>query len=318
MRRSLLILGATSLVGSDFVERRPRGLVCVAAGRTHPASIGLRVDGFVPTSLVDEEAVRRLVRDSSADTVVNFAARTDVDGCESERPDRWPSDPAVLARSSAWTLNAELPRWVAEECAAREARFIQLSTDYVFDGGRGPYAEAEPPSPWGPRVSWYGYSKGHGEIATLRSGPLASVIRISFPYRFGHPQKLDFLRTVLRRYAEGTLFPLYLDQGITPTWIPDVSAIIARLLASDEGGTFHVASPSPTTPFDFAASALRAAGRSTAGLRSSSLEAELARPGRTPRPLHGGLRIDRLALMEFHPLDYLEGGRRVVAQEGKP
>ncbi len=279
--------------------------------------MGLAVDDFAPVSLLDEESVRQLVRDSPADAVVNFVARTDVDGCERERPNPLPSDPVVLARSRAWILNAELPRWVGEECAARGARFIHISTDYVFDGTEGPYAETEPPAPWGPRVGWYGYTKGRGEIAALRSGPRASILRISFPYRFGHPQKLDFLRTVLRRYADGTLFPLYTDQSITPTWVPDVSALIAHLLGSEEAGTFHVASPASTTPFDFAASALRAGGRSTAGLRASSLEAELAHSGRTPRPLHGGLRIGRLERMGIHPIDFIEGSRRVVAHEGK-
>ena len=115
MAHEVLVLGATSRVGAHFVSHPPTGWSVVSAGRTDPRGKGLTVQAHTLLDLSDEAAVRAFLRSSTAEAWVNFAARTDVDGCERERP----GDPAEARRAtvkgSAWVLNAELPRWLAEE-----------------------------------------------------------------------------------------------------------------------------------------------------------------------------------------------------------
>ncbi len=307
----VLVLGATSLVGSHFVAAT-EGVGLVAAGRRDPRDIDILVHEFRKADLGQQEEVRILLEEADCDAVVNFVARTDVDGCEAERPED-PSSPAHPSGGhSAWSLNAELPQWLAEEAAASGRYLVHLSTDFVFDGTRGPYDESEEPDPFGPKVSWYGYTKGVGERAVRTHAPRSSaIVRISYPYRSAYPQKLDFARTLLARAKGGTLYPLYLDQVITPTWIPDVTQALPLLLTKRATGTFHIASPLATTPYAFAVTLLALAGLPTKQIRSSLL-AEQPPSVRAPRPLQGGLKIGGVRLLGLEPTPFEEGIRTLL------
>lgn len=311
----VLVLGATSLVGSHFVVYGGSGPVLVA-GRQDPRRRGFPVEGFTRVDLGDEEAVRKLVRTTEATAVVNFVARTDVDGCESERPRRG-NRPAHPDRGSAWVLNSELPRWLAEESASRDLFLLHLSTDFVFDGKAGPYSEEEPPSPLGPDLGWYGYTKGVGEshVAGLARKGKAAIVRISYPYRSGFEGKLDLARGLLMRLASGTLLPMYTDQEITPTWVPDVTDTLSALLVARHGGIYHVASPTVTTPFGFAEALIEEIGVGKGDLTGARLQ-DVKDPRRAPRPVHGGLRLHNVRRLGVRPTDYREGIRKLVAELG--
>lgn len=84
--------------------------------------------------LADMDAISRVLHNESPNIVINAAAYTDVDGCESQR-------------SHAWAVNAEGPRQLAQSCRSISARLIHVSTDYVFDGEKpGPYTEEDSPN----------------------------------------------------------------------------------------------------------------------------------------------------------------------------
>jgi dTDP-4-dehydrorhamnose reductase len=266
----LLVFGADSLVGSHFVGQTSRSIA--AAGRRDPRDDGLSVAEFAPVDLARPEAVERLVRDSGAETVVNFAAATDVDGVERERP----APPA----------------------------------------SEGPYAEDAEPSPFGPQMSWYGWSKSAGETAVRRALGSAVVVRIAYPFRAKYPRKTDLARGLIARYRAGTLPPLSDDQLFTPTWVPDVSRALEHLLERDGSGTYHVASPEATSPFEFGSALLeRVAGRPPAVARGS-MEGFLKRPGVTPRPRRGGLVVERLRATPAAPTGWSEAIERFVAEGG--
>ncbi|MCI4337567.1 MAG: sugar nucleotide-binding protein, partial [Thermoplasmata archaeon] len=176
----VLVFGATSLVGSHFVAHPPAGVAIAAAGRRSPDRIGIPPTRFDAVDLHDAKAVETVVAESPELVVVNFAARTDVDGVERERPAVASADPTL---SNAYRVNALAPEAMARGARANGKFLITISTDFIFDGHRGPYAEAAPPDPLGPRVSWYGWTKGEGERRVRATLPQAAVVRISYPYR---------------------------------------------------------------------------------------------------------------------------------------
>ncbi|HEV2428630.1 MAG TPA: sugar nucleotide-binding protein [Thermoplasmata archaeon] len=311
MSNGIVVLGATSLVGSDFVALAGPIHPITALGRVDPRPQGLPVRAFVPVDLSDAERTRSVLAERAERTWINFAARTDVDGCESERPET-PGPPAVPVRpDSAWTMNAELPGWLGELAERRGATLLHISTDFVFDGERGPYAEAELPSPFGPRVGWYGFTKGVGEARLGGPGSPHTLVRVSYPYRASFPSKTDFARNLLERARAGTLYPLYTDQRITPTWIPDVSRALLALIDRPRPGVFHIASPEVTTPYEFALHLLRAAGIDPGRIESARLSDLAPSRGRAPRPRNGGLSIERARREGYELTGAREGARRI-------
>lgn len=308
---SVLVLGSTSLVGSHFVGSRA-GQGIVAAGRRDPRDHGLRVERYLSADLSALGEIEEVLKKCDGASVVNFAARTDVDGCEKERPLTRESLLPEPERRNAWRINAELPGHLARMCAERGVYLIHISTDFVFNGESGPYAETALPDPYGAKVSWYGYTKGQGERAVLSLAPKDSaILRISYPYRAKFAFKTDFARSMLDRARERTLYPLYIDQMFTPTWIPDVTRVVEALLRTRATGVFHVASPHPTTPVAFGLALLSQARLPTHDLKTTRLS-DVRDPERAPRPLRGGLLVDRVRALGVEPLVFEEGIRRLL------
>lgn len=304
----VLVLGVTSLVGSHFALTWNGGTL-EAVGRRDPGSVGLAIPHFTQLDLSEEMRVRRLIRQTRCTSIVNYASRTDVDGCERERPANL-SSMGEKSKESAWKVNAELPGLLAEECAIRGIFMVQISTDFVFDGTSGPYSEDAPPSPFTERIGWYGFTKGIGEARVTRAlGPhKCAIVRITYPYGPRFEGKLDFARKLLNAHHQGKLYPLYNDQQVTPTWIPDVSRTVSRIIATHSGGIYHVASPSMTTPYEFARLLFKKFGYDPDVLEACLFSAaNLA--GRAPRPLKGGLRVRNVLKLGIHPIDFQTGIR---------
>jgi dTDP-4-dehydrorhamnose reductase len=296
----LLVFGADSLVGSHFISQTQHSVH--AAGRTDARERGLPVAKFVPVDLTRTEEIARVIGDSPTEAIVNFAAATDVDAVEAERPVGSQS-----ASGNAWKVNALAPESMAVAAHDSGRPFVSLSTDFVFDGREGPYSEDASPSPFSDRVSWYGWTKGEGERRARAAHPGTTILRVAYPYRSRFAGKLDFARSLVARRRAGTLPPMFSDQLLTPTWIPDVSRALEDLLAGPTSGVFHAASPVPTTPWEFASELVRALEGVDPVLPAGSMKDFLQRSHATPRPIRGGLRVDRLPKRGVGLTDWKEG-----------
>lgn len=299
------MFGATSMVGSHFAERHPE---ITAAGRSDPAKHGLRRAEFRPLDLTDLARVEAVVRDGPEEVVVNFAARTDVDGIEGERS-------PTPEQSPAWMINAGVPHALARACHVRGKQFIQVSTNFVFDGRDGPYREEAPRSPLTPGLSWYGWTKSEGERLALEAEPATTILRLAFPYRSGFPLKADFARWILRQSREGTLPPMYRDQQLTPTWIPDVTRTVEQVIREPIPGVVHCVSPDFTTPFEFAEEVRRCAGGHGPAVTESWLSDAPAAPGKAVRPIRAGLIASALPKRGVALTPWREGIRQMVDSE---
>jgi dTDP-4-dehydrorhamnose reductase len=267
--RRALVIGASGQVG-----RSAGGALAAAGYRVTGTHAAHPRPGLVPLDLLDDGAVRALVRAERPDVCVLSSALTHVDRCEDE--------PAL-----AEALNARAPAVVAAACREVGARIVHLSTEYVFDGTAGPYGEDDPPSP--PCV--YGATKLAGERAVLAASGANLVVRTTVV--FSHdPDGKNFVMQLLARLGAGERMRVPVDQISSPTYAPDLGEAIAALAdRPDVCGILNVVGPDVLDRVAFAAAAARALGLDER-LVDPVTTASLGQRAR--RPLRAGLRIDRL------------------------
>jgi len=199
--------------------------------------------------VADEAAVARAVATLRPALVVNAAATTDVDGCE--------SDP-----EGAHRVNALGPWWLARACEREGATLVTFSTDYVFDGvaPSGPggiprgYVEHDPVAP----LSVYGRSKAAGEQLVRETLREHHIVRTAW---VSGARGRNFVRTMLRLADEGGPVRVVDDQTGSPTTTRDLAAAVRDLAVSGRFGTVHLVNEGAATWFDVATAVFALAGR---------------------------------------------------------
>jgi len=197
-----------------------------AGGRLGAALVSELGDEFDVTGfnraqldLSDLDKLRMKLRETSFDVLINAAAFTNVDLCETER-DR------------AFLINAEAPGVLAKICADKEAKLIHFSTDYVFDGNqRWPYTEENEANP----ISIYGESKLAGENNVLAADHRHLVVRVSWV--FG-PDRPSFIDAMIKRAQETEKIDAIADKFSAPTYTQDIAEMLPRFfnVGSVSGG----------------------------------------------------------------------------------
>src|SRR5437773_1625488 len=155
--------------------------------------------------------VRERLCATNLDVLINAAAFTNVDLCETER-DR------------AFLINAEAPSVLARICCDKRAKLIHFSTDYVFDGEkRAPYTEEDEAKP----ISVYGESKLAGEKNVLATENRHLVVRVSWV--FG-PDRPSFIDGIIKRAQENREVDAVADKFSAPTYTVDIAEMVGRVL----------------------------------------------------------------------------------------
>ncbi len=308
MNRRVLVLGSSSLVGSHFVETFGRNYEVSAIGRRNIFPKRGVVSEFRKVDFMRKGDLQHAIRTSGADSVVNFAAETDVEKCELERSD---------FHGRVFITNSLAPRWIAEACHDSGKSLYQISTDAVFTGRSGPYSEDQRTGSCTRSMSWYGCTKKFAEagVRTILKKPC--IVRIAHPYRARFASKTDFARNLLDCYSKGNLYPLFADQTISPTLIDDVSLALDFLIKRDATGIFHVASSNATTPFDFGCKLISTFYdvRDPADvLEKGSVRDFNKKSGKAPRLVNGGLRTTKIAAAGFVPRTFEEGIEEIHRQ----
>jgi dTDP-4-dehydrorhamnose reductase len=205
--------------------------------------------------------VARAFREIQPHVVVNCAAFTRVDDCE--------SNPLALE------VNARGVARLADECLRHSAQLVQISTDFVFDGKkRTPYVEDDDPNP----LSSYGRGKRQGEEEALRV-PSGLVVRSS--WLFGHGG-WNFVEAILKQVEAGKRrLNVVNDQTGRPTATVDLSQAILALVEAGAVGIFHFSNRGEVTWFDFARDILALSRHGNVGIEPID-SATLGRPARRP------------------------------------
>ena len=172
--------------------------------------------------LADPSTMREVLAPLTFDVLINCAAQTNVDRCESHPEE-------------AFALNAEAPGVLAEICDGRKAKLIHISTDYVFDGEKTEaYTEDDLASP----ISVYGESKLAGEQRVLGVSERHLVVRVSWV--FG-PDRPSFVDWAVQRAQEHEQLESVADKWSTPSYTLDLAEMLQRLMMNeDAAGVFHL------------------------------------------------------------------------------
>ena len=265
----ILVVGASGQVGAQVLR-------ILKQGSAIPTSRHAEKPGWAALDLatVTEDEADELAHRFDVATIYCIGGMTYVDGCE--------ATPELARR-----INCEGPAILAAAAAKRGARFVFFSTDYVFNGQHGPYAEDASPAP----ICVYGESKWLGEQAVQDAHPEALVIRTTTVYGPDSNRK-NFLYSLRKSLADTKVFRIPDDQISTPTYNVDLAATAVALTESEAKGVFHVAGPDVVSRLEFARRAALAMGLDTSRLSGVST-AELAQIA--ARPLRGGLLTGKLA-----------------------
>lgn len=251
----ILVVGANGMLGRDVMA-----LIGSAAR-------GVDIDEIDITSLESTDRVLKTLKPSA---IINCAAYTDVDGCESNV-------------ETAMQVNGEGVAHLAMASREIGARLVHISTDYVFDGGKGsPYVEDDAPCPLGV----YGESKLAGEM-NAAFNPDHLIIRTQWLYGL-HGK--NFVETMLRLAGEKDELSVVDDQIGSPTWTVDLAHAVLALLKAGHRGTYHAANSGFCSWNGFAQAIFEEAGLQihVKGMTTD----ELNRPAR--RPLYSTLDCSKL------------------------
>jgi len=217
----VLLIGAKGQVGQELQLTLPQLGEVISISREE-------------LDLTNSEKIGQLIREIHPDYLVNAAAYTAVDKAETE--------PEL-----AYSINATAPKIMAESAEKIQAKFLHISTDYVFDGRKNtPYLETDLTNPLGV----YGQSKlrGEEEIKTVNSQ--AIILRTAWVY--GSYGKSNFVKTMLRLGKEREELKVVVDQVGSPTWAKDIAAAITHLLinADNPAGIYNFSNSGVASWFD--------------------------------------------------------------------
>lgn len=244
--------------------------------------------------VADRRQVTGVVTDLRPEIVINTAALTDVDGCE--------RDPFATH-----AVNAMGPWWLAQACAATNARLITVSTDYVFDGALGhrPYTEEDPSSP----INVYGRTKALGEALVRATLDDHQIVRTAW---LAGATDGAFVAAIMRAAADQPVLHVVDDQHGSPTFAHDLAAaILARMQGPT--GTWHLTNQGVCSRYEFACAIVAACGLDTEVVPRSTIDGQ--RPARRPGKVE--LADTRSAIHGFDPLpDWRAGLARLLETFG--
>jgi len=265
----VLVTGSTGLVGSRFVE------------------LAKKFEFITPElsefDITNSSSVKAVIEKANPDWIVNFAAFTDVNASETQKDD---------FESPSWKTNVTGVENLLD--AFKSKNFIQISTDMVFPGDLnqpGPYSEDDEPPETPEKLTWYGWTKNRAEKKVREKG--GTVLRIIYPVRSSFDNKLDYIRSVLKRFSDGKMFPLFHDQQVSVAYIDEVAETLSKIIESDANGVFH-ASSDTTTPHELISKVIEELGEDHTTIKSTSVHEFLKTQSNPNRyPVYGGLKTKK-------------------------
>lgn len=227
-RRHILGTGLSGLVGSKFVQ--------LNNDRYHFQNLDLSTG----TDITDAKQVFQAVEKSPADTVIHFAAFTDVNKAHQQNGD---------THGSVYAVNVKGTKNVITAAKQTGKYFIHISTAYVFDGEKeGYYTEEDRVNP----IEWYGQTKAYAEELVQKIDESASILRIDQPYRDDKFVKQDILHRIKKGLQEGTLSSMFTDHTFTPTHIEKFCEFLNAVITFAPSGIFHATTDPKTSDYEFA------------------------------------------------------------------
>ena len=281
----VLVTGTSGQLGYDVMEELlRRGHEAIGADRSEVGGDFEKVQ----LDITDAERVFKVVDELKPDAIIHCAAWTNVDGAE---------EPENLKKVRA--VNVEGTRNLAEAAKKVDAKFVYISTDYVFNGeGNEPWrADDKNYAP----INVYGQSKLDGELAVAEILDKYFIVRIAWV--FGRNGK-NFVKTMLKVGAGHEVVKVVDDQIGTPTYTYDLARLLVDMIESDKYGYYHATNEGGYISWaDFTEEIFRQAGIDSKVERVTTEEYEkIAGKTVAKRPFNSRLDKSKLVEVGFEPL----------------
>ncbi len=263
----VLVTGAAGQLGHDVIERLTAcAIPCLGIDRAD-------------VDLTNARAVRGFVEAYKPDTVIHCAAYTAVDKAEEES-------------AACYRVNIDGTQNLVDACRPLNAKFVYISTDYVFDGEKAePYEVDDIPNP----QTVYGRTKLEGENRVRKGCPKHFIIRTAWV--FGKNGG-NFVKTMLRLGAEKDTLNVVCDQFGSPTYTKDLAELICDMIYTERYGTYHATNDGYCSWADFAYEIMQLSGLNARVAPIASSEY----PAKARRPQNSRLSKQKLIDNGFHPL----------------
>lgn len=227
--QSLLMTGATGLVGSRFVEMFSDKYAVVNMDLT--TGVDITKKGTIK-AIIDKSPDARVL--------IHLAAFTDTNKAYEESGDK---------SGLTYRVNVVGTQNIVDLCRAQGIHLIHISTDFVFDGKQTtPYLEDQPLSP----IEWYGQTKAMAEEVVAQSGAGYTIIRLAYPYRAHYDLKPDLIKKIRAGLESGKLYPQFSDSVITPTFIDDIARALDKIIDLRPQGILHTVGSDALSPYALA------------------------------------------------------------------
>ncbi len=204
------------------------------------------------------------------DVIVNCAALTNVDACE-------------INRKEAWQTNVHLVELIAEMCRKVDAKLVQISTDYVFEGTSGPYWENDRPNP----INYYGKTKLAAENVCVSHGIQYAILRTMWLYGTAEGGRKTFVDWLVESLSAGNQVNIVNDEFGSPTLTDDVAFGTVKVIEKSFEGIINLAGSETVSRWEWAQTICKVYGINNTGSMKSIPSEQLER--KAPRPLRSGL-----------------------------
>ena len=244
-----------------------------------------------------KEDVKKIIEFYEPEIIINCAAYTNVDKCETER-------------ELSWKINVDGVKNLIIAARRSDSKIIHFSTDYIFDGKNGPYSEVSVPNP----ISFYGREKLASENSLVTSDIRFTIIRTLVLYGIGNNVKPNFALWMLEELRNNRPVNIVTDQISNVTMIDDLAFGTLKIVEKGCAGIYNIAGSDILSRFDFAMKMCEVF-KLNKELVSPITTASLNQPA--PRPLKSGLITLKMeSELGFRTMDSLEGLRLLKVQLG--
>jgi len=270
MSKRILITGSSGQLGSSVLNQLYGKFELLATDISNNKSITLNIP-FENLDITDLEQIKSTLANFNPNVIINLAAFTDVDACELD-PDK------------AYLLNTKSVEMLLNNY---NGQFIQISSDYVFDGNNGPYSENDNTNP----LSVYGKTKLEAEKILQKNGKYWCILRTNVLFDYYNGTKASFIKWVIDSLKLNKSVNVVDDQWNNPTWTHNLAEIIELVINKNVEGIYNYGGVDYLNRFEFAqiiADIFHLDKSLILPITSNSLNQA------APRPLKGGLKTDKI------------------------
>jgi dTDP-4-dehydrorhamnose reductase len=294
----IMITGSNGLVGQHLIklliETTVHEIVATGRGDSRLSFASAERHKYFSLDVTNGIAVNNFILLHKPNVIIHAAAMTQPDPCE-ENP------------VECWNINVTATRFLVDAAKAIDARFIYISTDFVFDGLHGPYKETDEPGP----VNYYGSSKLAAEKSVTTSGLQWAIIRTVLVYgNILVGNRSNIISWVKENLENNRPIKVVSDQWRTPTYVEDLAKGILLVLGKNVTGIYHVSGEQGMSPYDMAVATADYLHLDKSLMTKVNADT-FTQPAR--RPLHTGFVIDKAKKeLGYQPISFKEALEKML------